>query len=142
MAYVTREKFNILELIPASTQKLVGLFETDYYLAGLYKQYLESNNFLVKFCLQAGDLYEFVFKFSPHVIVMNSDMFGKPKELVQSIKKIIADYPKLHIVTVGYNTMQDQLKDLMSAGIAGHMNRKLSRPQDLVVVIKSLLHVN
>ena len=41
---------------------------------------------------------------------------------------------------MGYNTGGDVVKELMDAGICGHVDRRLSRPKDLLYIVKAVLN--
>jgi DNA-binding NarL/FixJ family response regulator len=51
-------------------------------------------------------------------------------------------YPNVKIITLGMGLPEGYLTNLMSAGIVGHIDRKLTRPQDLVLLIKTIINPN
>ena len=139
MSYITKQKFSLNDLLPPRDHKIVGIVEAEEYLAKLYQQYLSRHAYGVHICSAVHLVGEFVYTTSPDLLVINPDIFQKLDTLVGVIEDLIEAYPKLLIVTIGYNSEHEQLRQLMSAGIVSHLNRKLSRPQDLVIIVKSLL---
>ena len=141
MPYLFKQKLNIGDLIALNTEaKRVLIFEPEEYLSGIYAYHLSNQDFEV---VERRDLYETASALSlykPHLLVFNAEFLGgtkKNKTWLLSVKK---DYPQLHVVTTGYNLSSEGVGELMAAGISSHLNRRLTRPQDLAVIVKSILY--
>jgi hypothetical protein len=142
MAYIFKQKLNIHDLAGVvHRQKRVLVHEPEEYLSALYGHYLREHNFDVKHCPDLGKISHLIASFRPDVLVFCSDATHSLSS--REIKKLLSGFslelPDLRLVATGLNSSGELLRELMSAGVLGHINRKLSRPQDLVVVIKSIL---
>ena len=140
MSYVFQEKFNIYDLIALESQPhRVAILEPEQYLAKLYEKYLRAQGFEVIRCTERNLLHGFLSATSPRILLLNPGSFEKTKIAIAAIGQALLAFPELLIVTIGYDTPAEELKELMSAGIASHINRKLSKPADVVYIIKTLL---
>jgi len=141
MQYLYKEKLNLLELfqIPAES-KTVLLAEPEEYLLALYSGYLTNNNFSVKPCSQIRQLDGIIKKHSPDLLLFSVHFYEDISQGLDFLNSLSRDYPTLPVVTLGHNVGNDILKDLMSTGIVSHIERKLTRPKDIVVVAKTILN--
>jgi DNA-binding response OmpR family regulator len=138
MAYLFKEKFNIAELaeLPGKANRVV-ICEPEEYLAALYGHYLSQHNFDIKHCPQVDELKELLQNFLPRLLILNIE-----KNHIQShsVLRLRRQFPNVEVITMGYNIGGDVVKELMSAGICGHIDRRLSRPKDLLYIVKALLN--
>lgn len=140
MSYIVQEKFNIYDLVPRPDRRnLIGIVEQEDYLAKLYEKYLQQQQFTVYHCPQPQDVEDFLAFLSPQVLLLNPESYGPTKLAAKVVKRVIGSFPELLVVTVSYDTAPEDLKLLMGAGIVSHINRKLSKPQDVAEVIRSVL---
>jgi len=143
MAYIVKEKFNIFDLVPeAGGGKSVIVAEPEWYLAKMYQKHLLSNGFKVRL---AGEPYEIhgLLRAAPtNAVLLNIEMYEHSNAASQHIAHIMENFPGVIIVTVGFDTAGEDLKKYMSAGIGSHMNRKMSKPGDVVHIFKTLLQNN
>jgi DNA-binding NtrC family response regulator len=143
MPYIFRQKLNLTELTGEEfSPKRVLIFEPEEYLAGIYSDYLTAQNFQVQQRQDLYELHEVLIKFVPHVLIFNAEFLpnhSKNQAWLLSVKKA---YPQLHLVTTGYNLNSESVGQLMTAGVSSHINRRLSRPQDLAIIVKSILYNN
>ncbi len=142
MAYLYKEKLNLLELAPVfKGSKTVLLAEPEEYLLALYSGYLTNNNFLVKPCSQIRQLDGIIKKCSPDLLLFSVHFYEEISRGLKLLLSLSRDYPALPVVTLGHNIDSDILKDLMSTGIVSHIERKFTRPKDIVVVAKIILNI-
>lgn len=140
MAYVTLEKFNLFELLPLERPvKIVGLLEPEDDLAGLYRRYLGEQGLEVHRRRFRQELQPLMASVNPDLLLVNSEAFEKSKLAIVAVRQLLSSYPRLLIVTVGFNTEPEDFKNYMSAGVASHINRKHSKPQDVATIVKTLL---
>ena len=138
MSYLFKEKFNIADLVDTQTQvRRVVICEPEEYLASLYGHYLSQHNFDIKHCPQIDGLKELLFSFSPRLLVLNIEAGNLQRGLVLNL---LRQFPNIGVITMGYNTGGDVVKELMDAGICGHVDRRLSRPKDLLYIVKAVLN--
>jgi hypothetical protein len=99
------------------------------------------HNFDVKHCPILGKARETILAFEPDVFVFcaDSDTDGLSPEIWKLLPYLGNDFPGLRMVSTGLNSSNEVIRQLMEAGVLGHINRKLSRPQDLAIVVKSIL---
>ena len=136
MAYLFKQKLNIADLVSAGQiRKKVLIYEPEEYLSALYAHYLQKHNFDVKHCPDLANLREAIVNFEPHIFVFCSDA-----PIFKLLPQLNSCLPGMHLVSTGLNCSHERLNELMSAGVLNHLNRRLSRPQDLVVIINSILN--
>ena len=132
MAYLFKEQFHIFELANLAPRKKLLIFEPEEYLAGLYALYLQDD-FQVSHCQAFEQVKPSILNFNPHVLVYNIDH----DSAVRALLDLKTAFPRLLLFSTGLSA--NKLKELMEAGVIGHINRKFSRPQDLAVIVKSVL---
>ena len=142
MAYLIKEKFNLLDLAPPRNQssKLVLIVEPEEYLLSLYAHYLTNHSFKVVSCLQPSVLHKSISNHKPDLLIVNTGIFSQFGMLVEALKGLRDEFRSLPMVTIGYNLNGQELGKLMAAGISSHIDRKLTRPMDLVHVVKVILN--
>ncbi|GEM_PF-747751 len=142
MSYLFKQKLDLRELtgqvLPA---KLIIVAEPEEYLLALYSYYLQKNNFEVIHCTQGIELLELIERHTPHLIIFNPRSYGGIKEAVKFVNNLIGAYPFVPIVTIGNDISTEDLRALMSSGIASHIDRRLSKPMDVVHVARSILEM-
>ncbi|MFA5991438.1 MAG: hypothetical protein WC794_04295 [Candidatus Doudnabacteria bacterium] len=137
MPYLFKEKFNIADLVDAQTQvRRVVICEPEEYLAALYGHYLTQHNFDIKHCPHVNGLKDLLVSFSPRLLVLNIEANNLERNLVLNL---LRQFPNIGVITMGYNTGGEVVKELMGAGICGHIDRRLSRPKDLIYIVKAVL---
>ncbi len=142
MAYLYRQKINLLELAPAKLQpKTVLLAEPEEYLLALYSGYLHNSNFKVHHCDQVELLEDMIIRHSPHILILSVHFFEQPAENLHLLRRLKHNYPSLPIVTVGYKLNSDHLRQFMSAGIDSYIERMLTRPKDIIMVINTIFNL-
>lgn len=140
MRYIVKQKINIADLV--NLERLphrVLIHEPEEYLLDLYNYHLAKHNFEVQSCQDVSKLEDCLVIFKPKVLIFNIDI--QPNQSFQShwLMSFKRKYPEINIITTGYNTDAEQLKVLLGLGVSSHVNRKLSRPQDLVVLVQAII---
>lgn len=138
MNYVQKQKFNIQELFEAVPRgSIVGVIEPERYLAKLYEKYLQAHGFTVLH-FQPGELLTvFVERVSPKLVLLASDNASA----YDHIERIRRHNPHILLVTIAHNANQEDIEHFMSHGVTSHINRKLSRPQDVADIIRGLITI-
>jgi DNA-binding response OmpR family regulator len=143
MAYLFRQKINLSDLAGRQAVKhRVLIHEPESYLAALYEHYLKAHNFDIKHCPDLAALSQSIAEFAPRLLILNAQsaaLSGGDRLWAINFKQ---NFPDLIIVTTGYNLSAQVLSKLMNAGACGHIDRRLSRPGDLVVIVTTLLQQN
>lgn len=113
--------------------KLILILEPEEYLVAIYGRYFLQPHFRLK---TLGDMHEEGPDFSPDLLIINTDAYF---EWLVKLKK---DFPNLPVISIGDSLTAGQLKQLMSYGVTSHINKKFSRPNDMVTLTKTILMFN
>jgi len=141
MSYIFRTKVNLRDLVdlPVKTKRILVAEEEEYLLA-LYAYHLICEDFHVKPCRSVDALHGHAEVFKPHLLILNDAFLGSKISIINLVKKLRVTNPELYVVTIGHGTQGNDLSQLMAAGINGHIDRKLSKPQDVAALAKTLLN--
>jgi hypothetical protein len=141
MAYLFKQQFNINDLVVLKEKtSSVVIVEPDIYLAKLAELHLTAGGFMVYCSNSHLQLEQILQGFAPRALLINPDSYDSLHQAAVNIAQINKSFPYVSIVTITHNLEAEALKELMAAGLAGHINRKLSRPGDVVTIIKSLIN--
>lgn len=140
MSYIFKSKFNIGELanIPSNLKKVL-VAEPEEYLLSLYVYHLSGHDFYVKPCKSVDALHKDALDFAPHLLLLNAQFLGSAGATVKYVDRLRNYLPDLFVVTIGHGTQHEDLARFMSAGVNGHIDRKLSKPHDVATLAKTLL---
>lgn len=141
MDYIFKQKLQLADLAGLQSRpKRILIYEPESDLAALYAYYLREHNFEIKHCFNTDAIRQHVVSFQPHLLIFSAD----GPELSLKIKPIAAtlikEFPGLNLVSTGYSVSGRRIGELMSIGVISHINRRLSRPQDVVDVVKMVLY--
>ncbi len=141
MDYVSRQKFNINELVNAPrNQKRVLLVISEEYLREIYCRHLEANDFEV-FVSNFGN-HPVIARFLNFSDILIIDLKNSEEDDKLDFLKIIArEFPQISVITVGHGLDEKLLRPLMALGVVGHLDRRFSRPQDLIDIAKTILTI-
>ena len=140
MQYIEKQKFNINDLVALKIRMpVVVVIEPDAYLADLYAKYIMAAHYKAHIRRDILDIHSFLEQVNPHVILFNPHMHPSTKVFVAELAKIRKNLPSVILITIGQTTETEEIKHYMEAGIASHINRRLTRPGDIIVIIQSLL---
>ena len=140
MPYFIKQKLNLSELVQLDQRRqTVLLVEPEDYLRNLYSLYLSRQSFAVEHCLNSDELEASINFLLPNVLVFSTSYFDKPIVAVRFLSRIRQQFPSLPVVAITFNSSHDHLKQLVSAGVTSHIDRRLTRPEDLATIIKTLL---
>ena len=144
MAYIFKQKLNMSELSGIiENPKKVLIHEPEEYLAALYSHYLQAHNFDIKHCPNLEQIRESINSFRPDVLVFSVDASSQPAapaRIWKLLPYLRSSFPDLRLISTGLGG-GNYMPELMAAGVLGHINRSLHRPQDLGIIIKSILQV-
>jgi DNA-binding NtrC family response regulator len=139
MAYLFKQQFNIAEFIPKpSKQPIILIVEPDIYLAKLSERYLLAAGYDVSHCRNVDAIDDALHFINPTVLLLNPEVYGHAGRAAEAIGRLMNGLPHLRVVTISHEAVAEDLRRLMSTGIVSHINRKFSRPDDVVTLIKAL----
>jgi DNA-binding NtrC family response regulator len=138
--YLTKEKFNIHDLVNLSVKPhRILVISPDEALRQIYQRHLEADQFVVR-----SSHFEDWLKIAEDLITFDLLILDIVNERLTEQQKWLSElrgnYPSVKIITVGMGLSETDLTTLMSAGIVGHIDKKLTRPQDLVLLIKTFIN--
>lgn len=141
MSYYIQQKFQITDFLsPKLPQKKITVAADDDELRRLYCFYLHQHNFQAFPCAGVDSVHEHLKNFQPHLLLFCMNGEGKQRDALRHITVLSRQYPELKIVTIGIISRHDELKEILDLGVCGHIDRKLTRPRDIIEVVKVILN--
>jgi hypothetical protein len=142
VAYLFKQKLNLTDLAGVTViPKRILIYEPETYLAALYAHYLRMHNFDIKHCPNLSEVTDMIISFQPHLLIFCADGITPPFRAPSLISALNRRFPELSLLTTARDLGHQGTKDLMDAGVLGHLNRNLSRPQDIPILVKTILQV-
>jgi hypothetical protein len=140
MAYIFKQKINLADLVGLTREsKRVLIYEPQNDLAALYAHYLKVHNFDIKHCLHLPAIRQLMLEFKPHLLIFNAEQPHVLSEIKRTTQRLGSDYIVPSLISTGYNLSGQEIGELMSYGVSSHINRKLSRPEDLAILVEAIL---
>lgn len=139
MNYLKKQKFNILELIETSSNLRILFYEPHLTLGEIYKNYLRQKKYEIIDCYELTDLEDLISKNEPHTVIFSIHNLNIFSEIVKKIQRVSNKYSRLPILSYAYELPAEHVSNLMKAGIVSHVDRKFSKPKDLVFLIETIL---
>jgi hypothetical protein len=140
MAYIFKQKLKLSDLASlAIAPKRVLIYEPEKDLAALYAYYLSEQNFEIKHCLDFEAIRQSVINFQPNLLIFSTDSPDNLPKIRLFPVALIKEFPSLRVISTGYNLSGQGIGELMAIGVISHINRRLSRPQDLAILVTTLL---
>lgn len=138
MKYIFYNHYYIDPMTPLPTQKQIILAEPETETRALYHKHLSQNPYLaVTLCDDLSMLLSQLASLQPDLLIINpGENLARNLVFLASIKKT---QPSLRIITVGYGTPEDYLDRYMKIGVTYHINRHLTRPQDVAAAAQLVL---
>ena len=137
MNYIFYNHYYIEPMIFTRTKKTILLAEPEPEARALYHKYLTSPNVTVSVCGDLSKLLEHLTLLEPDLLIINP---GKnPAHSLAFLQSIKQAQPVLRIITIGYGTPDSYLDRFMQLGVSYHINRHLTRPQDIAVAAQQVL---
>ncbi|MBI3231966.1 MAG: response regulator [Candidatus Doudnabacteria bacterium] len=140
MAYFTKQKFKISDLarVPKSGPSVL-LVISEESLREIYLRHLLRHNFEVN-CAAFGNPYSISqYLDEADLLVLDIKNFQEADRL-KFLKALAQKFPSLPVVTIGLGLSEAYIKTIMALGVAGHLDRQFSRPEDLAQVVKTLFN--
>ena len=141
MAFLYRKKLNLMDLADRRIpKKKIFLMVEDSFLRGIYSYHLLNEEYEVGGCGRVEDMQAHLGLFNPHLLLLLLSQVPSRRDIVYHLRLARKSSPGLKIVTVGSTGQQETLNRLMDFGISAHIDRRLSRPRDVVDVVKIILN--
>lgn len=140
MAYIFKQKLNLADLAGLDVlPKRILIYEPKDYLAELYAHYLRLHNFDIMHCPNLSEVSKMIAGFKPHLLIFCADGQDAALKTSGMISVLSRRFPDLRLLTTAHDLSRQGINDLMGAGVVSHLNRRLSRPQDIVHIVETLL---
>ena len=142
MDYIFAQKLNMKNVRSdfEYPPKLVAIFEPEEYLRALYEKKFRAHNFLVQQISGTKQLLGLLDLLTPDLLIINSQFSADHRLVISFLKQLHVKFPSLPKVSLGKDLPAEHLKQLMSYGVVSHVERRLSRPNDLVAIAKTILY--
>lgn len=114
----------------------VCILEKEIELRRLYSDLLDAAGYKVSSHGDYNEIMRLLSSDTPHALIMNPIHEGRL--LTGVLERFRNLSPRMHIVTVGYGMTDNDMKLLMRVGVASHINRHFSQPQDIIQVLNTL----
>ena len=138
MDYIFRTHYRLTSNSMSKPIPVVLLAETEPEACAMYRRHLTAGADLeVSVCGSLAALSGQLETLQPDLLIINPgpNLKGSLKFLGRA-KRL---YPALRIITLGYAIPEDYLDELMQLGVSAHINRYLSRPQDVALAAQQVL---
>ncbi|MEK7618348.1 MAG: hypothetical protein AAB410_04330 [Patescibacteria group bacterium] len=137
MAYITKQKFNIRELVGSlPPTKTILLVINEENLREIYRRQLIEHNFQVNTAVFADVVAMARYLNSADLLIV--ELANTSDEKLEFLRIITKDFSNLPVITVGHTISGNILEKVMSLGVVSHLDRKFSRPADLALMVKTL----
>jgi DNA-binding response OmpR family regulator len=142
MPYIFKNKFDIRELVGQPVQaRRILIAEPESYACALFAYHLTAEDYFVKSCGDLASFHSHLGQFAPNIAVVNPVLVGNGiRRAASFLRQVKERYPSLLLMTVSLNGDAQDIKHLMAAGVNAHVDRKFTKPQDVIALIHSLLH--
>lgn len=104
-------------------------------LGALYGPYLSEIPLHVVAHSSFADLLSVALQHKPDVVL---GCITDPESHVTVLQKVKMALPAVHVVTTGLSLDESAMRRLLGLGLSGHVDRMLSRPRDVSVMIEQL----
>ena len=140
MSYLFKQKVNLLDFVNVQVDfKRISILVEDQDLLQLYARLLAEENFVIYPCYKLSEIHEHLKNKNPHLLLINLLDLGPTVLMQAQLKLLRTNFPDIKLVSLGLNTHYDTVKLIMDLGIISHIERNLSRPEDVGKIIKAIL---
>lgn len=140
MAYLLKQKFNINELAGLSSRaKSVLLVMSEENLREIFERHLQIHGFKTIGCHFANHAQVALALPNCDLLVIDFKASQEAQDKLEFLKIVNRNFPRISVVTVGSALENVLLEELMALGVVGHLDRRLTRPGDLVAIVKTFM---
>lgn len=138
MPYVLKQKFNVAELSGiVKPLKRALLVISEEVLRDIYFRLFLQHDFDVR-AVSFGDHRTMTSHLNSTDLLVIDLLDSQNSDRMEFLKILSRDFPAMSVITVGYQLSEQTLNKIMALGVVGHLDRKFSRPEDLVKIAKSI----
>ncbi len=139
MNYIFKTSYRLNNSPLPRDSRMVLLVEAEPEASAVYKRHLtQATGLEVAVCLNLLSLSQQLQDLRPDLLIINP--MPNLKASLKSLLHAKQLYPGLLIITLGYAIPDDYLDRFMKLGVSAHINRHLSRPQDVALAAQQVLN--
>lgn len=140
MAYLLKQKFKISELVPnLSPARRILLVEPEYYVKHVYLKHLKEHGYEPFHSANLSDALLILKNMNADAAILNPHAEDEYKNFISRLSVLRNLYPSLPVITVGQSLPVSILSEIMALGVISHLEKRLTRPGDIITVIKTIL---
>jgi AmiR/NasT family two-component response regulator len=141
-SYFSTQSISLADVLSEGSPSFrILLAEPEDELYGIYAIHLREHRFLVHRSAQLMTVPQFVTELQPDLVIMSLHFPEGHGVILETMHSMRQRSPGLHMVSVGTVTDPSLLKTLTGFGVSGHVDRALSRPRDIALIAKTVLHI-
>lgn len=137
MDYIFFQHYNLETMLSERQPKIILLAEPEPESQALYRRHLDAPDFVVNVCNDLAEIHNLLSSTLPDLLILNPG--ANPVRSLTILKGIKKNYPAMRIITLGYGTPEEYLDRFMQLGVSYHINRNLTRPQDVAMAARQVL---
>lgn len=140
MPYLQKQKFNLQEITETDFKSTnILLVEPEYYLRSILKKNLSQEGYEIT-ALEDMKTLKYLISVMPADLAIISPHaslnFSIFLEELSHVRKISEHLP---IITFGKLMPTEVLSKIMNLGVSSHLDSALTRPKDVVLIVKTIL---
>jgi len=138
MNYIFTEKFirpglKVQNVYP----KVVLVADPQPEICSIYLRHFNDASFITQVCNKYETLAGILRELDPHLLVLTLTPLKTKAEA--TVKKIMVRHPFMRIITLARTESESDPRRLLGLGVVGHLNKELTRPQDIVTLAQHVL---
>ena len=139
MNYLLKQKFNIADLVEIPSEKVeVLLVLEEPSLGEIYHRHFLQQGYEAN--LADFTNLDYVSALLPTAALIVMDFYAHSQQpKLEFLRHVRKNFPRVSVITVGHALEDHVMHQLMEAGVVGHVNRKFSRPFDIIEIAKTIL---
>lgn len=121
-------------------RKIILVADHQPEMSKIYANLFENLECLAHTCHEIHKLESELANLEPHVLILNITTFAD--QAIKRVKSMRSSYPEMVMVTLSDSGNDVELHRLMELGVVGHLNKQLTRPRDVLLLVKHVLSLN
>lgn len=114
----------------------VLLAEPEAESSELYARRLAEVHMKVVRCPDLSEVLSHIEASTPDVVIINPSI--DVRRGLRAVAAVRGAFPAIPLITVGVGLPDDHLDAIMKSGVSYHLDRRLSRPRDLLVALEQI----
>ncbi len=142
MPYMVKEKLNLLDFVGHQPQvSTILMAGVDKNLASIYRRLMIDSKVRIEWLHGMDGITQYVDFFSPRLLIGEVTTGKQFNQTFGHIRTVRESFPSLPIISISLALEHQELEKLMDLGTVSHINRTLTRPRDVAIIIKNILEI-